>query len=326
MLSASKILIKRSYTSNSSPLTSDLEYGELAINLADEKIYFKNVENKISFLEVSPYSFLSTLSSVLFIEGNNTVTDVFSQVLGGYNNDVDGAGSTVVNGENNDISGDFAFIINGINNSILSGCEFGGILGGQNNVLNHQNSFILGSNLISHSQDFTYVNNLSTTGKIYGDGSELTGIVAGDIVATTLLRTNSANWESVYTIVQTNSGDWEMGGAGGGSDVSDLSANWENTHTTVQEYSAGWQDSYTLVAASSASWNAAAGQTIIRRFDYVPSTPISFSYSGVAVVGTLDTDAEWNVTRIAYTDVGSVSATQYTYNITWVSRLTATYL
>ena len=46
---------------------------------------------------------------------------------------------------------------------------------------------------------------LTAIGSYYGDGSKLTGIVSGDTVATTLVRSNSANWDSVYTSVNTTS-------------------------------------------------------------------------------------------------------------------------
>jgi hypothetical protein len=51
----------------------------------------------------------------------------------------------------------------------------------------------------------TLINDVSATGSFYGDGSKLTGIVAGDTVATTLVRSNSANWDSVYTSYNANS-------------------------------------------------------------------------------------------------------------------------
>lgn len=51
----------------------------------------------------------------------------------------------------------------------------------------------------------TILGDLSATGSFYGDGSKLTGIVAGDTVATTLVRSNSANWDSVYTSYNANS-------------------------------------------------------------------------------------------------------------------------
>ena len=45
---ATKILLKKSVTSGASPLTSDLDQGELAINLVDRKIYTKNSANAIT--------------------------------------------------------------------------------------------------------------------------------------------------------------------------------------------------------------------------------------------------------------------------------------
>jgi len=44
---ATKILLKKSSTSGSSPLTSDLDQGELAINLADRKVFTKDNGNAI---------------------------------------------------------------------------------------------------------------------------------------------------------------------------------------------------------------------------------------------------------------------------------------
>jgi len=278
MLSASKIFIKRSNTPGSSPTISDLEYGELAINLADKKIFFKNIENQISYLEISPYSFLSALSSVLAVTGNNTVTGAFSQVLGGYNNDVSGSGSTVLNGEDNDIIGDFAFIGGGYKNKITATGDYSVILAGQNNLISHQNSFILGSNLSSHASDFTYVNNLSAAGKLYGDGSELVGIVAGDVEATTLVRQQSANWgtggvaqsiafdetlnELSITYGNTISLS-SLAGAGGDPEATTLvrtnSANWDSVYTSYNANSASIDASYitsgTLSAARLPTFN-----------------------------------------------------------------------
>jgi hypothetical protein len=44
---ATKILLKKSVTGGASPLTSDLDQGELAINLVDQKIYTKDNGNNI---------------------------------------------------------------------------------------------------------------------------------------------------------------------------------------------------------------------------------------------------------------------------------------
>ena len=45
---ATKILLKKSVTGGASPLTSDLDQGELAINLVDRKIYTKDSSNNIT--------------------------------------------------------------------------------------------------------------------------------------------------------------------------------------------------------------------------------------------------------------------------------------
>ena len=276
MLSASKILIKRSSVPGSVPLTNQLEFGELALNLADKKIFFRTASNDIASFDQTPYTFLNNLSSTVFKEGNNSVTGIYSQVLGGYNNDVTGSGSVAVNGENNDIDGDFSFIGNGLNNTIGISGEYGAILGGKNNDLNHAESFILGSDIISHSSNFTYVNNLSSTGKIYGDGSSITGIVAGDSEATTLVRQQSANWETAYDIAtaysaasstfltsetdsQTlsfNEGTKALSISNG--NIVSLSALLDDTgvDTEVRSLTSNWDSTYTTVQSnSSTNWN-----------------------------------------------------------------------
>ena len=49
---ANKVLLKKSSVSARVPTTSDLDYGEVAINYADGKIYYKNSANAIkSFVD-----------------------------------------------------------------------------------------------------------------------------------------------------------------------------------------------------------------------------------------------------------------------------------
>ncbi|NDB61754.1 hypothetical protein EB001_25430, partial [bacterium] len=74
--------------------------------------------------------------------------------------------------------------------------------------------------------------------------SNLSGIVAGDTVATTLVRSNSANWDSSYTTVQSNSATtWNYQG----TDLKSLSSGWvggNSAFTTVQSNSAtNWDNS-----------------------------------------------------------------------------------
>lgn len=178
----STILHKRSGSPGSIPDSAALSAGEIALNTADGKLFLKAVDNSIkTFINVErhPLTLNLSVSSVNFQYGNNTVTGILAGVFGGINNDISGAGSSVINGSDNNIQADYAFIGCGADNNILTGGDYGAILGGQNNNLNHQDSFIIGSNITTHLSGFTYVNNLSVLGKVYGDGSELTGVAGG---------------------------------------------------------------------------------------------------------------------------------------------------
>jgi hypothetical protein len=310
MLSASKIFIKRSSTPNSSPGVNQLEPGELALNLADKKIFFKNNNNTISFIDQSPYSFLENLSSVNFKLGNNTVSGVFSSVLEGHKNDVSGSGSTTVNGEDNDIAGDFAFIGSGLKNKIASSGDYSAILGGQHNLISHQNSFTIGSNLSSHADNFTYVNNLSATGSIYIKGVEITntGSTGADLevraltgnwestyttvqansafwdtayVSTTALNLSSGNWNLIYTTVQNNSANWDAAYSSAGADleVRALTGNWESTYTTVQANSGSWNYQGTDLKDLSANWQTA--------YAYVSANSVNLTATNIFVTNDL---------------------------------------
>lgn len=48
---SNKIILKKSSVTSKVPLTSDLDYGELALNYADGKIYYKNASNSISYIK-----------------------------------------------------------------------------------------------------------------------------------------------------------------------------------------------------------------------------------------------------------------------------------
>ena len=234
---SNKILHKKSNVSGNSPALNALSAGELAINTKDGYLFFKkNAEtgeyvSRFVDFEGQTHVLNEPLSSFIPQFGGNSADEVFASVLGGYNNDVTGAASSIVNGENNDITSDFSFIGSGLNNKINGDYSFNAA--GQNNLIQHSNVFTLGSNLSSHAPDFTYVNNLSSAGKLYGDGSELTGIVAGDTEATNLVRSNSASWDSTYTNVKTNSASWGTGGVAQNlsfdEDLNELSLTFGNT-------------------------------------------------------------------------------------------------
>jgi hypothetical protein len=268
----STILHKRSSTQGAAPAPSSLSAGEIAINTADGTLFTKTTDGSIkSFLnsDSEPYILNKSLSSINTQNGGNSVTGLFAAALGGYNNDVAGSGSVIVNGESNQVSGDYAGVVGGFNNNIGLYGDYSAILGGKNNTLDHPESFILGSNITSHLSGFTYVNNLSAVGKIYGDGSQLTGITGTGVDSE--VRSLTANWESTYTTFKNVSstfltsetdsqtltfdeGTKDLTISNGNtvslsalidlnaadSEVRALTANWENTYTTVQTNSGSW--------------------------------------------------------------------------------------
>ena len=232
--SINKILFKRSDVSSNVPDLTALDLGELGVNTFDGRLFLKSETDSLTsiktFLNSDDLGFVynESLSGVTPKDGGNTITQVFANVLGGYNNDVSGAGSSVINGENNDVLSDFSLIGNGLDNIIGSNGDYSAILGGKNNNLDHQESFIIGSNITSHASNFTYVNNLSVLGKIYGDGSEISGINGGSGSGTdTEVRALTANWESTYATVSSLSSSWSGGGS---SDIIDLT--FKTAYTT----------------------------------------------------------------------------------------------
>lgn len=95
---------------------------------------------------------------------------------------------------------------------------------------------------------------------------------------------NSDQWTSVYSTVQANSSiNWNYQG----TDLKDLSANWQSTYTTVESNSSKWESVYsTVLSNSSVNWN----------------------YQGTDLKGL---SANWEST---YTTLCSNSATWATYN------------
>ena len=81
---------------------------------------------------------------------------------GGQSNLVSGSASSIVGGQQNTSSGNYSFIGGGFNNT--SSTDLGTIVGGENNRLNHNDSHILGSDIISHAVCTSHVNNLTVSG------------------------------------------------------------------------------------------------------------------------------------------------------------------
>lgn len=197
------ILHKRNSTPGLPPSPPSLSAGEIAINIADGNLFTKTTNGSIkTFLnsDNDPFVLNKSLSSIKAQNGGNSVTGLFAGALGGYNNNVVGSGSSIVNGESNQVAGDYASVIGGLNNFVGLQGDYSAILGGKNNTLTHPESFILGSNITSHLSGFTYIDNLSVLGKIYGDGSSIAGLGNGGIVfALTSVTTTTYNQDGTYT-------------------------------------------------------------------------------------------------------------------------------
>jgi hypothetical protein len=90
---SNKIILKKSSVVAKVPLTSDLEYGELALNYADGKLYFKNSSNVVNSFAANV-----DLSSYVSLTGTQTLTNktISSPVLTGS---LTAGGSTGINGQ-----------------------------------------------------------------------------------------------------------------------------------------------------------------------------------------------------------------------------------
>jgi hypothetical protein len=91
---SNKVLLKKSSVGAKVPLTTDLEYGELALNYADGKLYFKNSSNAIQFLGSS--SATETLSNKTLTSPTLNSPTVNNTVLTGT---LSAAGSVGLNGQ-----------------------------------------------------------------------------------------------------------------------------------------------------------------------------------------------------------------------------------
>ena len=74
---SNKIILKKSSVGAKVPLTTDLEYGEVALNYNDGKLYFKNSSNNIAFLGSS--SATETLTNKSLNLGSNTLIGTVAQ-------------------------------------------------------------------------------------------------------------------------------------------------------------------------------------------------------------------------------------------------------
>jgi hypothetical protein len=112
-----------------------------------------------------------SVAAVIVGGKSNIATGDYSFIGGGRDNQTNDIYAGVVTGFNNDASGLASFIGGGEDNTITPGTQNNAILGGVNNTLNHNDSFIVGSNISSVSANFTYVENLEVVKQTIFNGS-----------------------------------------------------------------------------------------------------------------------------------------------------------
>ena len=76
---SNKIILKKSSVPSKIPQVADLEYGELAINYADGKLFYKNASNEVASFEQT--AFITNLL-VQLRDTTNVVVDVINGELG----------------------------------------------------------------------------------------------------------------------------------------------------------------------------------------------------------------------------------------------------
>ena len=69
-----RVILKRSAVADKAPQTSDIEYGELAVNYSDGRIYFRNSSDQIEFFEKVDVDFRNNLTALV----NNIDTNVLT--------------------------------------------------------------------------------------------------------------------------------------------------------------------------------------------------------------------------------------------------------
>ena len=104
--------------------------------------------------------------SVIVGGDSNLMNDAACSFIGGghCNTICNGVnGSVITGGTFNTASGDYSFIGGGYQNCITAG-SCNGILGGNNNLITHDRSFIIGCNLSSTAASYTFMNNACVAG------------------------------------------------------------------------------------------------------------------------------------------------------------------
>ena len=115
-----------------------------------------------------------------FIGGGvcNYTQNQYQVIGGGHQNNTQGGYDVIAGGACNRVTGPYSFIGGGANNKFFGTSPSSSILGGVNNEACHCNVHIIGSELTSDKDDYTFMNNLDVEGTV--SGSTFSGSYVGD--------------------------------------------------------------------------------------------------------------------------------------------------
>jgi hypothetical protein len=85
---ANKFLLKKSSTAAKVPLTSDLDYGELALNYTDGKLYYKTASNTINYIDA--------INTAVTLTNKTISLPVIDNIKMGYTTTATAAGTTTL--------------------------------------------------------------------------------------------------------------------------------------------------------------------------------------------------------------------------------------
>lgn len=172
-----RIVLKKSSVSSKVPLAGDLEYGELALNYTDEKLYFKNAANAIKSFNVTQSTLtIGTGLSGTSYNGTSAVTVAIDSTVATLTGTQTLTNKTIA-ASNNTISG--------LTNSNLSGTA------GISNANLANSSVTIGSTSIALGATATTIAGLSSVtstsfvGALTGNASTATTLATGRTVAIT---------------------------------------------------------------------------------------------------------------------------------------------
>jgi hypothetical protein len=201
---ANKIVLKKSSVSSKVPLATDLDYGELALNYTDEKLYFKNASNVIKSLNVTQSILtIGTGLSGTSYNGTSAVTIAINSTVATLTGTQTLTNKTIAAGSNT---------ISGLTNANLSGTA------GITNANLANSSVTIGSTAIALGASATTIAGLTSvtstgfTGALTGNASTATTLatgrtiaITGDLTYTSGSFNGSANVTGTGTLATVNS-------------------------------------------------------------------------------------------------------------------------